>query len=108
MRYPDYLGTDPLVGQKDKVYGLEIGGWDIDRAVGPEDMNTKDAKQYYEAATDVLSLPGTYRSGGTMDDEAEGDGEQIIEAVGSIFANALSGQGSGGKMFRDTLFNTTK
>ena len=75
-------------------------------------MNVRDARNYYEAAADVLSLPGTYNGVSSRDmdvafhEDSGGVGENLAEAAAAIFTNTLGGNRD--RVVVDTLFNAAK
>jgi hypothetical protein len=55
-------GADVSKGLKNYVFDKDLTGRDIDKAMGPEGLSTKDTDQLYDLAVDVASLPGMYIS----------------------------------------------
>ena len=65
------FGPDPSEGNPKQIYGVQIMGDDIDRAMAPDGMSAKSAKGIYDSAVDVTALPGMYTQKAL--EEAEGD-----------------------------------
>jgi hypothetical protein len=59
----EFTGSDPSVGDKKCVYGMQINEQEIDESAGPEDMRPRDADELYNTAVDVTSLPGMFNVG---------------------------------------------
>jgi hypothetical protein len=63
-------GSDPSTGNRNKIFGLEVDGPKIDKALVPRDVASKDRSEILNSAMDVAALPGMSASlnGGDQED----------------------------------------
>ena len=54
----DVHQTDPSAGDKDKIFGTQIDGRNMDKLVGPPDLDSLGTQELYDMAPDIASLPG--------------------------------------------------
>lgn len=72
-RHQTRVGRDPSTGTPD-IFGVNIDFIDqTDSACLPAGATGTDVDEYYDCATDVMALPGGYRTNDRDDDEDSGD-----------------------------------
>jgi hypothetical protein len=64
----EFWGPDPSTGDKKRIYGMAVNGTKIDAAAAPPDMRSRDSTELFNAAVDVLSLPGMFGNSFNGDD----------------------------------------
>jgi hypothetical protein len=89
------MGNDPSLGDKEKIFGMNIAGETLNKAMAPDGMTSKSAGGIYDAVVDVASLPGVYthtsleRNGaGSMDDDSG-----LVSAMATAITQATKGHG---------------
>jgi hypothetical protein len=80
------FSKDESTGDPKTVFGMKIGGKDLDRALCPEGMHSEDRKGLATCFTDVTAMPGAYKKTIGLSDKT--DVEVVMEGAVSLMAQA--------------------
>ena len=96
-----FRGTDSSTGDEKRIHGFEVSGVEIDKALAPAGLSSKDRVSLVETAVDVTSLPGMLSTTqAQVYDEVQG----VTEAATSMLAT-LSGKRA---QLHDTQWKTRR
>ena len=96
-----YRGTDSSTGDDKRIHGFEVSGIDIDKALAPAGLSTKDGSSIVEAALDVAASPGVFSATHSqLHDEVQG----VTEAATTMLAT-LAGKRA---QLHDTQWKTQR
>jgi hypothetical protein len=85
--YMQHQGTDPSVGDKDRIFGIVFSDTDkMYQALGPPGLETSDCEGLVDRAMDVLALPGMSRM------EDFGSEQSAAEEVVTSLVRQLEGR----------------
>jgi hypothetical protein len=79
------------VGDKKKVYGMDINSEALLTSLSPKSMSPKDGTKLFEVGVDVVGLPGMYRV--RMDDQLA-EAERTVMATTGLLQAAVGRYGS--------------
>lgn len=80
------FSKDESTGDSKRVFGMEIGDRDLERALCPDGMHSEDRKGLGTCFTDVTAMPGAYKKAPGLTEKS--DVEMVMEGAVSLLAQA--------------------
>ena len=79
-------GTDLSTGDDKRIHEFEVSGVEIDKALAPAGLSTKDRSSIVEAAVDVAASPGVFSA---THSQARDEAQGVTEAAATMLAASL-------------------
>jgi hypothetical protein len=101
--YYKFQHDDTSTGDAKRIYGMDINGLKIDKAVAPDSLRSSDHGLMYTAAVDVASLPGGWNSNKGVSEELFQESQKIAQLTSTILASTNKIKGM---EIQDTTWNS--